>query len=91
MPLYAELLAILPSNKNWWNSARATINYLDGSIVELDEPFTAGGLNYEIQHFCDLIRQNKTESPIISHDMSRQMIAMLDGAREQVGLRFKGE
>ncbi|HEY8782075.1 MAG TPA: Gfo/Idh/MocA family oxidoreductase [Mucilaginibacter sp.] len=78
-------------HKNWWNPARATINYLDGRVVELDEPITAGGLNYEIQHFCELVRQNKTESPVISHDMSRQMIAMLDEARRQVGLKFKGE
>jgi scyllo-inositol 2-dehydrogenase (NADP+) len=78
-------------HKNWWNPARATVNYLDGRIVELDEPFIAGGLNYEIQHFCDLIRQNKTESPVISHNMSRQMITMLDEARGQIGLRFKGE
>jgi predicted dehydrogenase len=78
-------------HKNWWNPSRATIEYLDGRTVELDEPFTAGGLNYEIQHFCELIRQNKTESPIISHYMSRQMISMLDKAREQIGLKFKGE
>jgi len=78
-------------HKNWWNPSRATINYLDGRTVELDEPFTAGGLNYEIAHFCELIRQHKSESDIISHDMSRQMIAMLDEAREQVGLKYKGE
>jgi len=78
-------------HKNWWNPQRATINYLDGRIVELDEPFTAGGLNYEIEHFCQLINEGKTESPIISHEMSRQMIAMLDKAREQIGLKFKGE
>ena len=78
-------------HKNWWNPAKATISYLDGRSVELDEPYTSGGLNYEIQHFCDLTRERKTESPIISHDMSRQMITMLDKAREQLGLRFKGE
>jgi len=78
-------------HKNWWNPARATIDYLDGRVVEIDEPFTAGGLNYEIQHFCDLIRNGKTESPIISHEISRQMINMLDIAREQIGLKFKGE
>jgi predicted dehydrogenase len=78
-------------HKNWWNPARATINYLDGRTVELDHPFTAGGLNYETQHFCELIRGNKAESPVISHDMSRGMIAMLDEARKQVGLRYKGE
>lgn len=78
-------------HKNWWNPLRATINYLDGRIVELDEPFSAGGLNYEIEHFCELIRSGKTESDIISHDMSRQMIAMLDEARAQIGLKFRGE
>jgi predicted dehydrogenase len=78
-------------HKNWWNPAKTTINYLDGRTVELDEPYTSGGLNYEIQHFCDLIREGKTESPVISHEISRQMISMLDQAREQIGLRFKGE
>jgi len=78
-------------HKNWWNPSRATINYIDGRVVELDEPFVSGGLNYEIQHFCDLVRENKTDSPVISHDMSRQMIAMLDEARAVIGLKFKGE
>jgi predicted dehydrogenase len=78
-------------HKNWWNPSRATISYLDGRVVELDEPFSAGGLNYEVEHFCELIRSGKTESDIISHDMSRQMIAMLDEARTQIGLKFKGE
>ncbi len=78
-------------HKNWWNPAKATINYLDGRTVELDEPYTSGGLNYEIRHFCDLILEGKTESPIISHDISREMIKMLDKAREQIGLRFEGE
>ncbi|WP_428327343.1 Gfo/Idh/MocA family protein [Mucilaginibacter sp.] len=78
-------------NKNWWNPSRATINYLDGRIITLDEPFIAGGLNYETQHFCDLVEQGAKESPIISHQMSRQMISMLDTARAQIGLKFKGE
>jgi len=78
-------------HKNWWNPSKATISYLDGRVVEIDEPFTSGGLNYEIQHFCNLLRDRKTESPVISHEMSRQMIGMLDIARAQIGLKFKGE
>jgi len=89
--LICGTLGHITIHKNWWNPARATIDYLDGHIVELDEPFTSGGLNYEIQHFCELIRQGKTESPVISHDMSRQMITMLDEARAQIGLKFTGE
>ncbi len=89
--LICGTLGNITIHKNWWNPTKATINYLDGRTVELDEPYTSGGLNYEIQHFCDLVQEGKTESPIISHDMSRHMIAMLDKARGQIGLRFKGE
>jgi len=78
-------------HKNWWNPVRATIEYLDGHIIELDEPFTAGGLNYETAHFCDLIRNGQAESPVITHQLSRQMMALLDEARQQIGLKFEGE
>lgn len=78
-------------HKNWWNPAKATIDYFDGHAVELDEPFMAGGLNYEVEHFCDLISSGQTESPIIPHELSRQMIAMLEEARMQIGLKFEGE
>jgi predicted dehydrogenase len=89
--LICGTLGNITIHKNWWNPARATINYLDGRIVELDVPYTAGGLNYEIQHFCELIKSGEIESQVISHDMSRQMIAMLDEARAAIGLKFKGE
>jgi predicted dehydrogenase len=89
--LIAGTLGHITIHKNWWNPAKATIDYLDGRSVELNEPFTAGGLNYETVHFCDLIRAGATESPIISHEMSKQMIAMIDEARKQVGLKFIGE
>lgn len=78
-------------HKNWWNPARATINYLDGHTVGFDEPFTAGGLNYETQHFCDLVEQGAVESPVITHQLSRQMMWLLDEARRQIGLKFEGE
>lgn len=89
--LIAGPLGHVTIHKNWWNPARATIDYLDGRSIELNEPFTAGGLNYEIKHFCDLIRSGATESPIIPHQMSRQMIDMIDRARAQVGLKYPGE
>ena len=84
-------LGYITIHQNWWNPAKASIHYLDGRVVELDVPFTAGGLNYEIAHFCELIRNGQTESLIIPHDLSRGMMGMLDEARKQVGLRFEGE
>jgi predicted dehydrogenase len=89
--LIAGTLGHITIHKNWWNPSKASISYLDGRIIEIDEPFTNGGLNYEIAHFCNLLRTGQTESPIITHELSRGMMALLDKAREQVGLRFEGE
>ncbi|MEZ0604560.1 Gfo/Idh/MocA family protein [Paraburkholderia sp. IW21] len=75
----------------WWNPSRATIRYADGQVVELDEPFEGGGLNYETAHFCELIRAGRMESPVMSHATSLQMIAMADAARAALGLKFAGE
>jgi predicted dehydrogenase len=76
---------------NWWNPSRATIHYTNGRIVTLDEPFTHGGFNYETEHFCELIRQGKRESPEITHALSRGMAQLLEQARTSLGVRFPGE
>jgi hypothetical protein len=76
---------------NWWNPSRATIHYADGRKVELDEPFTHGGFNYEIEHFCDLIREGERESPEISHELSLAMARLLEEARRALGVSFPTE
>jgi len=76
---------------NWWNPTRATIRYVDGRIVELHEPYTAGGFNYETVHFCDLIRSGLQESPEIPHSLSLAMANLLEQARTELGVRFPGE
>jgi predicted dehydrogenase len=78
-------------HENWWNPARATVRYLDGRRVELEAPFEGGGLNYETAHFCDLLREGRTESPIMRHAVSMQMISIIDAARRDLGLRFPFE
>jgi len=76
---------------NWWNPARATVHYIDGREVELEEPFTHGGFNYETDHFCRLIRNGLRESPEISHALSLGMARLLESARTVLGVRFPGE
>ena len=76
---------------NWWNPTNATIHYLDGRTVELHEPYTAGGLNYETAHFCDLILRGLRESPEITHALSLGMARLLEEARFALGVRFPGE
>lgn len=76
---------------NWWNPERASIHYVDGHTVELHEPYTAGGFNYETEHFCELIREGRRESPVITHELSLGMARMLEEARVGLGVRFPGE
>jgi len=77
--------------ENWWNPTHATIRYIDGRKVELDEPFTDGGFNYETAHFCELIRKGQRESPEITHALSLDMARLLETARTALGVRFPGE
>ncbi len=76
---------------NWWNPRRATVHYLDGRTVKLDEPYQHGGFNYETEHFCDLMREGRRESPEITHHVSRGMARMQEEARIALGVRFPGE
>ena len=78
-------------DENWWNPSRATVRYLGGRTVELHEPFAGGGLNYETAHFCELLRAGATESPVMTHALSLNMIAIIDAARTRLGLRFPFE
>ena len=75
-------------HENWWNPARATIRYRDGRHIEMDEPFVAGGFNYETDHFCSLIRDGQRESPEITHELSLGMARLLEAARTAIGVRF---
>ncbi len=76
---------------NWWNPERATVRYVDGRVVELDEPYVAGGFNYETEHFCELLREGRRESPVITHELSIGMARLLEQARSALGVRFPGE
>ncbi|MGA2807416.1 MAG: Gfo/Idh/MocA family oxidoreductase [Terracidiphilus sp.] len=78
-------------HENWWNPRRATIHYIDGRRVELNEPFEAGGFNYETAHFCELIRKGRRDSPVIPHSLSLGMARLLEAARRELGVRFPGE
>lgn len=78
-------------HENWWNPSRATVRYIGGRTVELHEPFEGDGLNYETAHFCEVLRSSALESPIMTHDISMKMIAIIDAARAELGLRFPSE
>ncbi|WP_175107527.1 hypothetical protein [Pararobbsia alpina] len=48
--------------------------------------WVGGGLNDETEHFCDCLRVGAAHSPAISHERSRQTIAMMDQSRTALRL-----
>ncbi|WP_369993644.1 Gfo/Idh/MocA family protein [Winogradskyella sp.] len=47
------------------------------------------GYSYEIEHFNQLIRQDKTESDIMTFEKSRELISTLDKIRGLIGLEYQ--
>lgn len=46
------------------------------------------GYNFEIAHFNNLLRENKTQSNLMSFDFSKKLIKTLDNVREIIGLEY---
>ena len=70
--------------ERWWSSESAVIRYHDGQTVQLHAPFEGDGLHYEIAHFCDRLRAEATESPVLTHTITRQVMALLEQARTRL-------
>lgn len=49
------------------------------------------GFAYEVQHFCDCIRQGRMESPVIPHADSLAALEVMDEFRAQIGLKYPFE
>ena len=52
--------------------------------------FKTNGFGYydEILHFNDLLRKGKKESDIMTFDLSKSLIVLLDGVRSKIGLSY---
>ena len=47
------------------------------------------GYQYEAQHVCDCLRQGLTESPVMTHDDTLQLMEVLDEIRRQAGIKYE--
>lgn len=65
-----------------------TIDHTNGEVEHFTFAGSAHGYNYEIAHFNNLIREGKTQSEVMSFLRSRQIMEILDGVREKIGLNY---
>lgn len=66
-------------------SVRITENDTEKTI---EFPIKAGGFDFEIEHFNQLIRDAKTESNIMTFEFSKTLISTLDKVRAIIGLEY---
>ncbi|NJY64245.1 gfo/Idh/MocA family oxidoreductase, partial [Salinimicrobium sp. CDJ15-81-2] len=46
------------------------------------------GYEYEARHVQEMLRQNKTESDVMTFEKSLELISLLDKTRKEIGLEF---
>lgn len=73
------------------NFNEVKIIYKDGKVEDLSVSQIDNGMYYEIKHFADLIEDNKKESDINSLDFSKQLMAVVDKTRQDIGLVFPSD
>jgi predicted dehydrogenase len=75
----------------WWKPSEAFLVRNDGSQEHLQYPYEGDGLQFEIRHVHDCLRQGLTESPWMPLDETLAIMRTLDTLRAQMGVRYPGE
>ncbi|TYK66136.1 Gfo/Idh/MocA family protein [Colwellia echini] len=78
---------IIKINNGFHQPTSVTLITADSEEIKEFECNTHG-YNFEISHFNELLRQGKTESPIMSFDMSHELIQLLDKVRSLINLKY---
>ena len=75
----------------WWKPSEATLTRADGSEIAIRHPYSGDGLQFEIRHVHDCLRQGLTESPWMPLDETLRLMRTLDAIRRQWGLVYPAE
>lgn len=79
--------AIVKINTQFHKPATVTIIEKDKEET-IDFKYTTIGYSFEIEHFNQLLREDKKESTIMTFEFSRNLITTLDKVRNIIGLEY---
>jgi predicted dehydrogenase len=94
MPKQANIcgtLARIQLPAPWWKPSEAYLIRNDGTTEHLLYPYEGDGLQFEIRHVHDCLRQGLTESPWMPLDETLAIMHTLDALRAQWGVRYPSE
>ena len=75
----------------WWKPSEAYLVRNDGTTEHLLYPYEGDGLQFEIRHVHDCLRQGLTESPWMPLDETLAIMRLLDTLRAQWGVRYPSD
>jgi predicted dehydrogenase len=75
----------------WWKPSEAYLIRNDGATEHLLYPYEGDGLQFEIRHVHDCLRQGLTESPWMPLDETLGIMRALDTLRAQWGVRYPSD
>ena len=76
----------------WYVPTSFSVLSRDDEVLErFEEPRVGHGLRYQAAEVGRCLREGLTESPVLSLDESRSVMATMDEVRRQIGLTYPGE
>ncbi len=67
---------------------KISLNFNDGTKEEFSVPFAGNGFEEQIEHFADLVLNNKKESPVNTFEQTLFIAEQMDSIRKQIGITY---
>lgn len=77
-------------DRYFWRPEGCTVVSSEGEVERIDLPLRGHGMVYEAEQVMRCLRAGRTESPLIPHETTLAVMATLDAARSQIGVRYPG-
>ena len=87
----AGTLGRIEIDRTFYNPAAMRVVTVDGDVTEYPNTYQGHGLREQAAELERMVHANEIESPILSHQMSIEIMQSLDEIRNQIGLRYPFE
>lgn len=79
-------------HREFWNPQKITIDLERGKNQQtINFPQTSNGMEFEAQHVMDCLEDGKIESDLMSFQVSRDLMEIMDDLRQSWGIVYPGE
>jgi predicted dehydrogenase len=87
----AGTLGRIEIDRTFYNPANMRLVLRDGTTTEYPNTYKGHGLREQAAELERMVRNNEIESPLLTHNMTIEIMQSLDEIRNQIGLRYPFE